>query len=106
MADRVSIPVIRRVRMKHGATVEVLRHRLNRDRKDVDREIRRVLDCQFKPSGYGLGLGGFAFVVWDTDGNTTVALQNRCGPVTRVLIPDFVREQLAHEITLQWSRSE
>jgi hypothetical protein len=48
-------------------------------------------------------LGGFAFMVWDTDGSSTVDAANMDGTIPTILIPDFVRNRLLAARIEQWT---
>lgn len=100
MQPKTSIPVVRRVRFKDGRTLDVF-HNHAPDRSDVARTIGRVMDVHFGSSGF---LGGFAFVVWNTDGASTAKLACYNGMLTRVLAPDFVRDRLMLQTAEDWSR--
>jgi len=49
---------------------------------------------------------GFAFVVWERDGASSTAQHVWSGAVTRMAVPDFVRERLAAETILQWAAED
>lgn len=48
-------------------------------------------------------LGGFAFMIWDTDGSSTVDAANMDGNIPTILIPDFVRNRLLAARIEQWT---
>ncbi len=71
----------------------------DRNRAEILRRVRIVLDCQ--TSGYA----GFAFVVWGPDnGSTCDAMGSEMMP--SILLPDFVRSRLLAARFLQWAHED
>ena len=77
---------IRNVRPK--GNVRLLRAKKDRDREEIERAVRRVLEAQND-------LAGFAIVVWGADFSSTCDMAS--GPrsnIPSIVIPDLVRARL------------
>lgn len=65
------------------------------NQEDAKREfVERCVDDVIARHNTDGRLGGFAFMVWDTDGASTVDAANMDGYIPTILIPDFVRNRL------------
>lgn len=53
-----------------------------------------------------LPMGGFAFVAWDTSGQSSADCANFSGPVTSISIPDFARNRLFASVVLKWANQD
>ena len=96
MTCRTSIPRVRRVHLKDGASVRVLH---NDTPREVLGRLRRDVDLI---EGYRAGetAVGYALVVWGRTGATSSVSRAWQGlPVPRTMIPDFVRTCLADDLT-------
>jgi hypothetical protein len=105
MEQRTSTLRLRRIRFKDGrAPIEVIRKRsLQEERAQVLADIGRVLDVHIQ--GESSDIAGFAFVVWSHDTASTATLRCYDNGVACVLVPEFVKERLRHEITEKWTRA-
>lgn len=89
---------LRRVRLKNGATVEVLRT------LDPAYSVADVCDILTDTIGLHQGAGyevsGFAFVCWSKQGTCT-AIQ-RAGNVPPAYVPDLARASLLGDKIMSW----
>lgn len=97
--NKVSIPVVRRVRFKDGRSLEILRQYTQNDRKHIDARVGPMMDRFFAD---GKGAGGFAFCIWDANGASCSAQSNFIGPVPSAGVPDFVRNLLMLQLAASW----
>lgn len=102
--SRTSTLRLRRVRFKDGrAPLEVIPQRsAQQERIEVEDQIRKVLDAHL--TGGSNNIAGFAFVVWAHDTASSADLRCYESGVPRVMVPEFVKERLRHEITERWTR--
>ena len=91
---------IGKVRLKNGPVVVRLPTTAERDRKEVERKVKNVLDA------HDSAIAGMAIVVWADDGTSTADLRCWRGSVTRMQAPEFVKNRLMAEKILDWMRME
>lgn len=70
------------------------------ERVQVDIEVKHVLDTH---SAHDSDIAGFAFMVWDKEGASTVKALRFTGAIPTILIPDFVRNRLLAETSEDWT---
>ncbi|HEV2097803.1 MAG TPA: hypothetical protein VGR45_02625 [Stellaceae bacterium] len=98
MADRVSIPRLRRVRFKDGGADLTVMRRPDADRRRAVRsKIEEVL------STHGPDVAGCALVVWGMDFSSTAGMRVTDGPLSQASVPDFVRTRLIADIAERWT---
>ena len=97
MTEAAKVPAhpgcrISRVRPKDSHLAEVVRlpSSVDRDRIALMRRVRRALDGHTK----NMGIGGFAFVIWDANGDRTAVSRTWDAGPRIDEVPDFVRAAL------------
>lgn len=91
---------IRRVRLKSGGEVHLLRPEQDQSRAHVERQVRDCLDLTDD-------VAGAAFVVWCAKGGSTAAMFS--GPtstIPSILAPDFVRNRLLAMKIIGWTMDD
>jgi hypothetical protein len=87
---KTSIPRLRSVKLKSGATLHVFRNTTVQDCKAAF-----AVDCRDITKQRDTDLVGFAIVAWGLDGGVSTTLRIRDSrQVGRTMAPDFVRSAL------------
>ena len=93
---RQSIPRLRRVRFKDGATLEILRTEADKGEDWARRLIDRVLRAHLEEHS----IAGMVLVVWSPGLDVTVEMMaTPASPVSHLLIPEMVRAHLQRRLT-------
>lgn len=94
---RVSIPRLRSVKFKNGATLHVIRnHRVEQIRQSYVQDVALVGQRRADD------IGGYAVVVWAIDGGCSVSAHSGDGrPVGKMMVPEFVRNALIDYIAAE-----
>ena len=93
---------ISRVKFKAGGEIHLLRPSVHEGRARVERDVRDTLDQHFAQAG--LDIAGCAFVVWDADFASTVAVWNGpASPMASITLPDFLRNRVLGAKIEDWT---